>query len=219
MVEGVSVERRSYAVPGWGEGELWFGDGLVLANDFRFAAVPEPVRFSERAVARARPTDVGARMDPGARPPMGAESPPLGTVSGRSTQVGDDSVANARQRADRARPLDTDAVVDRLQAFLAGEAVELGDVPIDLSSTTPFQRAVVTALRKVPRGETVTYGELAALAGRPNAPRAAGTVCARNEFMFLVPCHRVVSAAGIGGYGSAGIGVKRRLLALEGVRL
>jgi methylated-DNA-[protein]-cysteine S-methyltransferase len=65
----------------------------------------------------------------------------------------------------------------------------------------------------------VSYGELAALAGRPRAPRAAGAVCSTNRFAFVVPCHRVVSAHGIGGYGEAGVEVKRRLLALEGVRL
>jgi methylated-DNA-[protein]-cysteine S-methyltransferase len=63
-----------------------------------------------------------------------------------------------------------------------------------------------------------TYSSLSlGLAGLP--PPAAGAFCAANRFTFLVPCHRVVSAYGIGGYGSAGIQVKRRLLALEGVSL
>jgi methylated-DNA-[protein]-cysteine S-methyltransferase len=110
-------------------------------------------------------------------------------------------------------------LVDRLTAFLAGDDVSLADVPLDLEWTTPFQRAVVNALREVRRGEVVSYGELAALAGYPGAARAVGTLCARNRFMFFVPCHRVVGAGGIGGYGSAGIRVKRRLLELEGVRL
>jgi O-6-methylguanine DNA methyltransferase len=74
-------------------------------------------------------------------------------------------------------------------------------------------------LRAVPRGEVVTYGELAALAGRPGAARAAGTFCARNRLAPFVPCHRVVAANGIGGYGSLGIDYKRRLLALERVFL
>ena len=69
----------------------------------------------------------------------------------------------------------------------------------------------------MPRGEVVTYGELAALAGRPGAARAAGTFCAANRFALVVPCHRVVAADGIGGYGSPGSTYKRRLLALEGV--
>jgi methylated-DNA-[protein]-cysteine S-methyltransferase len=97
--------------------------------------------------------------------------------------------------------------------------VPLARVPIDLGWCSPFQRAVAEALRAVPRGEVVSYGELAALAGHPNAHRAVGTFCARNRLMLFVPCHRVVAADGIGGYGSAGVGVKRRLLALEGIDL
>jgi len=110
-------------------------------------------------------------------------------------------------------------LVELVTAFLRGEAAALTDVPLDLSATTPFEHAVLDALRSIPRGEVVTYGELAALAGHPGAGRAVGTVCARNRFAFLVPCHRVVAASGIGGYGSAGVAVKRRLLALEGVEL
>jgi methylated-DNA-[protein]-cysteine S-methyltransferase len=105
----------------------------------------------------------------------------------------------------------------RVTDHLAGAAVSLDDVELDLSWATPFQRDVAGALRGVPRGEVVTYGELAALAGYPGAARAAGSFCATNRFALFVPCHRVVGASGIGGYGSAGIAVKRRLLALEGV--
>ena len=112
-----------------------------------------------------------------------------------------------------------EALVARLRAFFAGEDVRFDDVVLDLGWTTPFQRAVAETLRTVQRGEVVSYGELAALAGYPNAQRAVGTFCARNRFMVLLPCHRVVGAAGIGGYGSAGVAVKRRLLALEGVEL
>jgi methylated-DNA-[protein]-cysteine S-methyltransferase len=68
----------------------------------------------------------------------------------------------------------------------------------------------------IPRGEVVTYGELAALAGAPGAARAAGSFCARSHLSIFVPCHRVVSAGGLGPYGSYGTGYKRRLLALEG---
>ena len=72
-----------------------------------------------------------------------------------------------------------------------------------------------TALRELPYGETVTYGELAALAGHPNAQRAVGTFCAENRFAIVVPCHRVVAAGGIGSYGSLGVAYKQRLLELE----
>jgi len=92
-------------------------------------------------------------------------------------------------------------------------------VEIEAEWATPFQAAIADALRGVPWGEVVTYGELAALAGRPRAPRAAGTFCAENNFPLVVPCHRVVSSSGLGGYGSLGSDYKRRLLALEGVEL
>lgn len=137
----------------------------------------------------------------------------MDTVAGTSERVGNGSVTKASNR------VDPDDVVTRVCAFLDGAAVELSDVPLDLESLSHFQWAVTTALRGVPRGEVVTYSELALLAGRPRAQRAAGSVCARNPFMFLVPCHRVIAADGIGGYGSAGRGIKRRLLALEGVQL
>jgi O-6-methylguanine DNA methyltransferase len=112
-----------------------------------------------------------------------------------------------------------DELVVRVGAFLAGEAVDFADVEIDLEWATPFQRALAEELRAVPRGEVVSYGELAALAGRPGAARAAGAFCAANRFAFVVPCHRVVGSNSIGGYGEAGLGVKRRLLALEGLAL
>jgi methylated-DNA-[protein]-cysteine S-methyltransferase len=112
-----------------------------------------------------------------------------------------------------------DELIAGFHAFLRGEDVSFADVAVDLDWATPFQRRLVDALRAVPRGEVVSYGELAALAGRPRAPRAAGALCAANRFAFVVPCHRVVAAHGIGGYGSAGVEVKRRLLALEGVAL
>ena len=73
------------------------------------------------------------------------------------------------------------------------------------------------ALRGVRRGEVVTYGELAALAGRPGAARAAGTFCARCELAPFLPVHRVVAAGGIGSWGTHGVDYKRRLLELEGV--
>lgn len=110
-------------------------------------------------------------------------------------------------------------LVPRLQAYFAGERVSFADVQTDLAWCTPFQRALAVALRRVPWGSVVTYGELAALAGRPGAARAAGAFCAGNRFAIVIPCHRVVAAGGIGGYGSLGLGYKRRLLALEGIEL
>ena len=110
-------------------------------------------------------------------------------------------------------------LVERLRAYFAGEPVSFADIDLDLDWCTPFQRAVADALHLVPHGETVTYGELAALAGFPNAQRAAGTFCAGNRFPLVLPCHRVVAAGGLGSYGALGLDYKRRLLALEHVPL
>jgi methylated-DNA-[protein]-cysteine S-methyltransferase len=107
----------------------------------------------------------------------------------------------------------------RFARYFAGRADDFEDVELDLDGATEFERALTKALRRVPRGEVVSYRELAARAGRPNAQRAAGSFCARNRFGLVVPCHRVVGSDGIGSYGSLGVEYKRRLLELEGVAL
>jgi len=210
----VRAERTRYAVPGWGVGELWTSERLVLAHDFDFGA------------AAAVEGGSGVAAPRGAAPLEGALRPPSGTVSEAGSRVVDGFVPNVRRSSRRVRAAagtavraDPQELVGRFEAFLAGQEIRLDDVPLDLGWCTPFQRAVATALYTVPRGEVVSYGELAALAGYPGAQRAVGTFCARNRFMLLVPCHRVVGASGIGSYGSAGVPVKRRLLALEGVAL
>jgi len=107
-------------------------------------------------------------------------------------------------------------LADRLQSYFAGARDSFADVELELAWCTPFQRRVVETLRGIPYGESATYGEVAALAGHPNAQRAVGSVCAGNRFALVVPCHRVVAADGLGSYGSLGLGYKRRLLELEG---
>jgi methylated-DNA-[protein]-cysteine S-methyltransferase len=111
------------------------------------------------------------------------------------------------------------ALADRMRERFAGARDSFTDVALELEGLTEFQRAVIGTLRGVPWGEVVTYGELAALAGYPNAQRAAGSVCAHNRFPLVVPCHRVVASNGIGLYGASGVEYKRRLLELEGVTL
>ena len=110
----------------------------------------------------------------------------------------------------------SDELVERLKEYFAGGEVDFADVELDLGYETPFLVRCSEALRAIPRGEVVTYGELAALAGAPGAARAAGSFCARNRLGLFVPCHRVVSAGGLGSYGSYGLAYKRRLLRLEG---
>lgn len=108
-------------------------------------------------------------------------------------------------------------LVERVRAYFAGARDDFSDVELDLEYETEFLRRCAHVLRTVPRGEVVTYGELAALAGAPRAARAAGSFCARNRIALFVPCHRVVAAGGLGSYGSYGVDYKRRLLRLEGV--
>jgi methylated-DNA-[protein]-cysteine S-methyltransferase len=108
-------------------------------------------------------------------------------------------------------------LIRRLRSYFGGVRTAFDQVPLEVDGWTPFQLDVLTALRRVPFGEVVSYGELARLAGYPRAQRAAGTFCAANRFPIVVPCHRVVAADGLGSYGSLGLDYKRRLLALEGV--
>lgn len=88
------------------------------------------------------------------------------------------------------------------------------DTPLDLQGT-PWQLHIWAALREIPFGGTLTYGELARLLGRPGASRAVGAACGANPIAILVPCHRVIPAdGGLGGY-RWGAERKRRLLDFE----
>jgi methylated-DNA-[protein]-cysteine S-methyltransferase len=200
--KALRATRTRYSVPGWGVGELWTSGRVVVAHDFDF----DDSTSGGDAPGRLR-----------AGPPMGAASPPSGTLAPKSSQVGNAFAPISRNGRVPSAGKAADELVARVADYLAGGTTPLIDVELDLSWTTPFQRAVADALRAVPRGEVVTYGELAAQAGYPGAARAVGSFCATNRFALFVPCHRVVSASGIGAYGSTGVGVKRRLLALEGV--
>jgi methylated-DNA-[protein]-cysteine S-methyltransferase len=108
-------------------------------------------------------------------------------------------------------------VVERLKSYAAGEAVDFSDVRIDDGHLTEFGRKIVKACRRIARGGTKTYGELAARCGSPGAARAVGQVMARNRYPLVVPCHRVLAAGGlIGGFSAPeGLTMKRRLLSLE----
>ena len=108
---------------------------------------------------------------------------------------------------------------DALSGYLEGDVQELL-MPVDLQLVSgPFRRAALDALHgTVARGETVSYGELAARAGHPRAARAAGSACARNPIPLIVPCHRVLPGTGALGNYAGGPARKRTLLALEGVR-
>ena len=98
---------------------------------------------------------------------------------------------------------------------VAGEEIKLdGNVRIGVG--TEFQRAVWESVSRIPKGKTLTYGELAADAGYPGAARAVGQAVGSNPIPLLIPCHRVVASNGIGGFGGD-IRLKKRLLAAEGI--
>jgi methylated-DNA-[protein]-cysteine S-methyltransferase len=104
-------------------------------------------------------------------------------------------------------------VRQQLTAYFAGQLEEF-DLTLALLGT-PFQQEVWDALRRVPYGQTCTYGELAAAIGRPSAVRAVGAANGRNPVCIVVPCHRVVGSTGqLTGY-AGGVDKKAKLLALE----
>jgi methylated-DNA-[protein]-cysteine S-methyltransferase len=111
-------------------------------------------------------------------------------------------------------------IARQLDDWFAGKRHHF-DFPLDLHEIEGFRLQVLQTLaREVPWGEVVTYGELAALAGRPRAARAVGSAMRNNPIPFVIPCHRVVAAGNkIGGYGGGrnAIELKRELLACEGV--
>lgn len=102
----------------------------------------------------------------------------------------------------------------QLDAYFAGE-LEAFELTLDLGAGTPFQQAVWRALLEIPRGRTLSYGELGARIGRP-APRAVGAAVGRNPLSIVVPCHRVLGQGGaLTGY-AGGLERKTALLKLEG---
>jgi methylated-DNA-[protein]-cysteine S-methyltransferase len=102
-----------------------------------------------------------------------------------------------------------------LMAYFGGNLGALDEIDTNPDGTD-FQKEVWRTLRDVKPGETLTYAQLAARTGRPNAFRACGMANARNPVPVIVPCHRVVASNGIGGY-SAGVERKKWLLRHEGL--
>lgn len=102
------------------------------------------------------------------------------------------------------------------QVIAAVEAPgDFAHIPLDVKGTA-FQEAIWRELRRIPPGETRSYAELAAAAGKPRAVRAAGSANGANNVAVLIPCHRVIRTDGsLGGY-AYGLEIKRQLLAKEG---
>jgi len=105
-------------------------------------------------------------------------------------------------------------LADAVVRWCAGDAAR--DIPVVLQGT-PFQREVWRALLTIPRGSTVTYGEVARHIGRPRALRAVGTAVGQNPIGYLIPCHRVVRGDGTLGNYHWGSALKASMLEAEGV--
>ena len=165
ILDSVRLTRHLYSAPGFGVGEVWVRDAVIIQHELASNAI----------------SDSGER-------------------AGNSDEL-------VRE------------VSARFASHLTGVRTTYSDLPIDLDWATVLQRELARAAREIPWGEIVSYGELAALAGRPGAARAAGSFCSDNRYSLIIPCHRVVAANGIGGYGRSGVELKRRLLGLEGVTM
>jgi len=110
--------------------------------------------------------------------------------------------------------MDECKLINDLIRYLGGEVVDFSGYEVDLSGLTDFEREVIKETRKIEYGSVVTYSELAARIGLPNAARAVGNALKKNPLPIVIPCHRVVSRGGIGGY-AFGVEAKLSLLKLE----
>jgi methylated-DNA-[protein]-cysteine S-methyltransferase len=117
-------------------------------------------------------------------------------------------------------PLNSEVAIEGIVALLRGEASDLADVTLDMSGIHAFYQRIYQFTRTIPRGETRTYGDLAASLRLTGAVHSVAQAIAQNPFVIIVPCHRVLEA---GGYADkisphGGAISKRRLLSIEGAR-
>jgi methylated-DNA-[protein]-cysteine S-methyltransferase len=115
-------------------------------------------------------------------------------------------------------PPNVEMAIEGIAALLRGEAADLSEVTLDISGIHAFNARVYAFTRTIPRGETRTYGDVAASLRASGAVRSVAQAIARNPFMIIVPCHRVLDAGGYADTVSENGGSisKRRLLSLEG---
>ncbi len=99
-----------------------------------------------------------------------------------------------------------------LHAYFTGDGHALCEIPIRMQGSD-FEKRVWEALRTIPFGETRTYGEIAAMIGKPGSARAVGGACHRNPILLCIPCHRVIGAGGkLTGFGA---GMENKILLLQ----
>ncbi|THD55575.1 MAG: methylated-DNA--[protein]-cysteine S-methyltransferase [Bradyrhizobium sp.] len=115
-------------------------------------------------------------------------------------------------------PLNVELAIEGIVALLRGESGDFSDVTLDMAGIHAFNQRVYQITQMIPRGETRTYGEIAARLGASGAVHSVAQAIARNPFVIIIPCHRVLEA---GGYADkisphGGVISKRRLLSIEG---
>ena len=117
-------------------------------------------------------------------------------------------------------PLTIEIAIEGIVALLRGEPADLSDIALDVSGIHAFNARVYAFTRTIPRGETRTYGEVAASLRASGASHSVAQAIVRNPFMIIVPCHRVLEAGGYADRISPNGGAisKRRLLSIEGAR-
>jgi methylated-DNA-[protein]-cysteine S-methyltransferase len=110
-----------------------------------------------------------------------------------------------------------DQARDQITALLRGEPSDLSGIRLDMDRVPPFAQRVYDIARRIPAGETLSYGQIATQLGDPLLAREVGQALARNPFPIVVPCHRVLAAGGkLGGFSAAGgVATKQRLLSIE----
>ena len=135
-----------------------------------------------------------------------------------------EAVTRARVRrrlpgaSEAAPPAPVASTIAGIVALLDGEAADFADVALDMGGVPPFNRRVYAIAQAIPRGSTLSYGEVAARLGDPGDARAVGQALGENPIPIVVPCHRVLAARGkMGGFSApGGTATKRRLLTIEG---
>jgi methylated-DNA-[protein]-cysteine S-methyltransferase len=136
----------------------------------------------------------------------------LAPISEMIDEIGDQHIS-IQQPA----PAILNSAVQQLKAYLEGKQ-KIFDLPIEWDLIRPFDQIILRACQQIPYGKVVSYGELGAMAGKPNSARAVGGVMARNPIPLVIPCHRVVNASGgLHGYSArGGLNTKAWLLQMEG---
>jgi len=137
------------------------------------------------------------------------------TIGQASRAAAEQIVAEGARRASVTRT--PHKLAERLIGFAARRIERFADVRLDYPPLTDFQRRVLESCREIAYGETLSYAQLAVVAGSPRAARAVGNVMANNHFPILIPCHRVVgSNHSLGGFSAPnGLSLKQRMLANE----